>query len=182
MESCKEIGNRVKELRNQAELSQQDLADALRVKRETVKFWEAGERYFKAADIIALAQFFNVSADYILGLSANPTADHDLDYVCNYTGLSIPAIEAIRSTEDKKTASEFVSKFFSGLIERLAEIGAAANSVLYDGEPIKPGTKGAMWADLNYLSLYLFERYCREIPGVLFDISKIEEAGKHGNS
>lgn len=40
----------------------------------------------------ALAQYYNVSADFLLGLTENKTTDKDLDAVCQYTGLSESAI------------------------------------------------------------------------------------------
>ena len=38
--------------------TQQELADALDVRRETVKFWESGDRQIKGADIVKLAKLF----------------------------------------------------------------------------------------------------------------------------
>ena len=51
---------RIGKLRTAAGESQQQLADSLMVKRETVKFWESGERQIKGADIVALAKHFNL--------------------------------------------------------------------------------------------------------------------------
>lgn len=49
-----------------------------------------------SADIVfMLANYFNVSADYLLGLSNIPTQDAELKAVCEYTGLSQEAIIAI---------------------------------------------------------------------------------------
>lgn len=40
----------------------------------------------------ALAQYYNVSTDYLLGFTNNKTTDKNLDAVCQYTGLSEAAI------------------------------------------------------------------------------------------
>ena len=53
--------------------------------------------------IATLARHYGVSADYLLGLSPNPTTDKDVDAICNYTGLSDTAIEnlnAFRANSD----------------------------------------------------------------------------------
>lgn len=39
-----------------------------------------------------LAEFYNVSVDYILGISDNFTTDDELNFVCNYTGLNEKAV------------------------------------------------------------------------------------------
>lgn len=91
------LAERIGKLRADAGESQQQLADALEVKRETVKFWESGERQIKGADIVALAKHFNVSADYLLGLTDPQTKDYDLRFVCEYTGLSEHSVRNIRA-------------------------------------------------------------------------------------
>lgn len=95
------LAERIGKLRTDAGESQQQLADALEVKRETVKFWESGERQIKGADIVALAKHFNVSADYLLGITDVLTTDKDLCFVCEYTGLSEQSVRNIRAGRDE---------------------------------------------------------------------------------
>lgn len=45
--------------------------------------------------VAKLAVHYGVSCDYLLGLSPNPTVDKDLDAVCNFTGLSVEAVEKL---------------------------------------------------------------------------------------
>ena len=75
------IGERIAALRAAFDESQQDLADALDVKRETVKFWESGDRHIKEDDIVRLAKYFGVSSDVLLGIQDTQncgTAAHEL--------------------------------------------------------------------------------------------------------
>ena len=69
------IGGRIEQLRLRNKQTQQEVADAIGVKRETIYQWETGKRHLKAEAIIALTQYFNVSADYLLGLSDVKTMD-----------------------------------------------------------------------------------------------------------
>lgn len=96
------LAERIGKLRANAKESQQQLADALSVKRETVKFWESGERQIKGADIAALAKHFKVSSDYLLGLTNCHTKDADLRTVCEYTGLTELSIANIKKCHEDK--------------------------------------------------------------------------------
>ncbi len=58
---------RIKELRLEKGISQAALAKAIGVSQKAVDFWEKGENEPKASYILKLADFFDVSTDYLLG-------------------------------------------------------------------------------------------------------------------
>ena len=65
------IGARIEELRAGKKLTQAQLAKEMSVRRETVVQWESNTRDLKTAATVKLADFFEVSCDYILrGVSA----------------------------------------------------------------------------------------------------------------
>ena len=64
----KEIGKRIKEIRTEQGLSQQQFGSLLSVSQDTVSLWENGKAVQTAEFLIALAQQFDVSVDYILCL------------------------------------------------------------------------------------------------------------------
>ena len=64
----KKIGERIKEIRKESGLSQQAFGKALAVSQDTVSLWENGKSLPTAEFLIAMAQTFNVSTDYILSL------------------------------------------------------------------------------------------------------------------
>lgn len=59
--------NRLKELRKEKKLTQQELADAFQVSKRTVQYWENGESQIKPDKAQALADYFGVSVGYLLG-------------------------------------------------------------------------------------------------------------------
>lgn len=61
--------NRLKELRKEKKLSQKEIADFLGVNEKTISRWENGESQLKADKAQALANYFGVSAGYLLGYS-----------------------------------------------------------------------------------------------------------------
>jgi transcriptional regulator with XRE-family HTH domain len=64
-----QISQTVKELRQLRGITQAELANSLGVKQSCVSKWERGNTVPNVVQIIALARFFDVSADYILGIS-----------------------------------------------------------------------------------------------------------------
>ena len=60
---------RLKDLREDADLTQSDLAKHLCVKQNTYSQYESGKRQLPLDILIALAKFYGVSTDYILELS-----------------------------------------------------------------------------------------------------------------
>lgn len=65
-----EVGGRIRKLREEKRLTQSELAKILGFKTyTTVSKWESGENYPKGRDLKRLAEFFQVSSDYILGIN-----------------------------------------------------------------------------------------------------------------
>ena len=63
---------RVKKLRKQKKLSQQELAEALGLTQTTISGIESGIRTTTIEKLILLAKFFEVSTDYLLGVKDEP--------------------------------------------------------------------------------------------------------------
>ena len=63
------FSKRIKELRKERKLKQQELADEFSIKLRTYQGYEYGESYPEVAKLIAIADFFDVSVDYLLGRS-----------------------------------------------------------------------------------------------------------------
>lgn len=64
-----EVGQKIREQRGQWKWSQQELADQLHVTRQTISKWERGRSYPDLESLVVLTQLFEVSADYLLGLT-----------------------------------------------------------------------------------------------------------------
>ncbi|MBR2381225.1 MAG: helix-turn-helix transcriptional regulator [Clostridia bacterium] len=67
------FGERLKRLRLQEKLTQQQLADRLGITKSVVSYYELQERSPSPEIIIKLASVFHVSADYLLGLERGET-------------------------------------------------------------------------------------------------------------
>lgn len=60
---------RIRDLREDSDKSQQEIADYLFVQRTVYCRYERGEREIPVWALIKLAQYYHVSTDYILGLT-----------------------------------------------------------------------------------------------------------------
>ncbi len=58
---------RLREIRENTKMTQIEAAKALNVRKSAYNFWENGKTEFSFQNLIKLADFFNVSTDYLLG-------------------------------------------------------------------------------------------------------------------
>lgn len=72
------IGQRIKQLREQANLTQTDVGDFLGVTKATVARYENGEIDIKRTAAIKLAKILNTTPAYIMGWSDTPKTAPDL--------------------------------------------------------------------------------------------------------
>lgn len=92
------IFERIKLLREEKGITQLDLAKELFVKQQTVAQWEKGERDLKTTAIVDIAKYFNVTTDYLLGLSDYKTPQAaDIGKI---TGLSEDNIQKLNQLKN----------------------------------------------------------------------------------
>ena len=61
--------DRIRNLREDADLTQAELGEQINVPQRTYAYYENGERMIPPQVLIALAKFHHVSVDYLLGLT-----------------------------------------------------------------------------------------------------------------
>ena len=88
-----DFGTRLKELRKQNGLTQQQLAERVGVTKSVISFYELKERAPSPDVLTKLSYIFHVSTDYLLGIERNKTVD--------VTGLSDEDIRAVQLIADR---------------------------------------------------------------------------------
>lgn len=114
--------------------------DIFSVTRQTISNWQTGKSVPNIVDLIRIAEYFHVSADYLLGLSDTVTPDVSARAAVAYTGLSEVAVERLHiglddfvcdgegiSEDEKKwnlgIASALIqSETFTDIVHRLGRI------------------------------------------------------------
>lgn len=88
------IGERIKQCRRKKGLTQADVAEKLHVKRQIIGYYEKSQRTPNAEDLAFLAQEFDTTVDYLLGLT-NYEKDPSPEAITmhKYTGIDENIIE-----------------------------------------------------------------------------------------
>ena len=94
------IGERIKILRTERNLTQAALAHALGIAKTTLAAYEQDKNEPSNETFIKIANYFNVSADYLLGLTDVKSADANIASIANYLGLTERSIVALHSYHD----------------------------------------------------------------------------------
>ncbi|NLL92294.1 MAG: helix-turn-helix domain-containing protein [Ruminococcaceae bacterium] len=71
---------KLKDIREKRRITQTELADYLGVKRNTISRYETGDREPNNETLVRIAEYFDVSVDYLLGktdITAPPSANID---------------------------------------------------------------------------------------------------------
>ena len=63
---------RLKDIREDRDITQKEIAEYLHVRQNTYSQYESGKRQLPIEVLIALAEFYGVTTDYLLGLSDVP--------------------------------------------------------------------------------------------------------------
>ena len=68
---------RLKDIREDRDITQKEIADYLHIKQNTYSQYESGKRQLPIEALIALADYYHVTTDYLLGVSDIPNPSRD---------------------------------------------------------------------------------------------------------
>ena len=108
------IGERLKQLRIKKGLKQQELADMFGLSSGTISFYESEQRKPDIDFIVAIAKYFDVSTDYLLGLT-NATDKENID-ISKVTGLNDFSLTILEQSlkETNNAAAEVIDTVICG--------------------------------------------------------------------
>lgn len=106
------IIERLKKLRKEGKLTQKDIATFLNISQPAYQQFESGKKKMNLETMEKLADFFNVSTDYLLGKTDIPDPDLEIDLdtaIDNsvaYDGTPI-------TDNDREIIKDFLKDYFS---------------------------------------------------------------------
>ena len=86
------LNQRLRELMDTREVRTEDFANAVGISSSAVRMWHTGYARPDLEKIPAICKFFDVSSDYLLGLSSVESVDIETRDMCEKTGLNQGAL------------------------------------------------------------------------------------------
>ncbi len=166
------------------EMTQGQFAEKLGISRPTVGLYESGARIPDAEVLRDIADKCGVSADYLIGLTDVKAIDSDIRAVCDYTGMTAEATEAIRVMKKiygldimdeflVKEGSRFAHQLFG--LNQYADYAKAKIAEMEKSDDLSGSGEVAQQLELT---AFTFSEYCRHIAnsfGIYDLIDKAEE-------
>lgn len=112
-----ELSSRLKQLMDERGVKQKTLAEYLGITRQAVAQYVSGTTKPNTDVLAKIAQFFSVSADYLLGISPIQTQDITTQEMCAQLGLSEWNIESLKRAV--KSKDDTLLCFLNEIIDKL---------------------------------------------------------------
>ncbi len=105
------LATRLRELMSKAKITQIELAKKLRITKQSISQYMDGTMLPNAEKLYLIANFFDVSSDYLLGKTDARSYSTDIIKVCNFTGLNEEFIKYLNTSHPRKL--EIMNTMFS---------------------------------------------------------------------
>ncbi|MGU3355424.1 helix-turn-helix domain-containing protein [Bacillus wiedmannii] len=97
------IGEKIKELRKNSKITQEQLGNAIGVSKMAISYFEKGKKAPGRETLEKIADYFNVTTDYLLGRSEDPELNEEENKTVTEEGKNIMTlIESLPEDERKK--------------------------------------------------------------------------------
>ncbi|MCJ8512789.1 MULTISPECIES: LexA family protein [Acinetobacter] len=91
------LGTRLKALRKNKKITQQQVADAIGVSKTSVIYWEKDENLPKHDSLMALARVLGVTSDYLLNGKGGSSFDNNISIPLPLAGRLVPVISWVQA-------------------------------------------------------------------------------------
>lgn len=101
------IGTRINTALADRKITQKELADYLEVKPNVISYFCSGERTPNTEQIIMIAEYLNISTDYLLGRTKSQSIKDKMRAAVDVTGLSDEAINKLVSLKQENIVTSY---------------------------------------------------------------------------
>lgn len=108
-------GQRIRQLRRELDLSQEELSKKIKVTTSAVGQYETGNKKPSYDTLCRLADVFDVTTDYLLGRTGHPNTVRKYDIPDELKTLGIAYLEVAKYMQDKSIPAEDTQKIIDAL-------------------------------------------------------------------
>ena len=157
------------------------MAEYLNCTPQAINQYKQGTAVPQVEKLIKIASYFNVSTDYLLGLSNVKSTDTELKGVCEYTNLTEKAVKLLNRCDKNKVVvlSKMIENYnFWAMIDRINKYGKISQQAYSDEIWLSDG-------DFNPTTDISVTKSAQEAQFLLFQIQKlmikiVEEGANNG--
>lgn len=126
------LGDKIKKLRTKNQLTQKQLAEKLGLAQSTIGMIESGKRDVSFEILIKIADLFNVSTDFLLGVDSDQikeevalyeTGEFKTPQAAMHFILKQPSIMGFGGFDTSKMSDEEIMQFANELLNQLKLLG-----------------------------------------------------------
>lgn len=110
----KPFPQRLRLLMDERGVTQIELANFVGCARQSMSQYATGQSLPDINILLKISEFFEVSADYLLGKTEEKTVDPDIKKVCKYTGLSEAAVKNTRDIKCLCASDKYITNSHLG--------------------------------------------------------------------
>lgn len=145
---------RLRKLMNERKININSVAKAVGITHQAITQYANGETQPNAEKIVKLAKHFDVSSDYLLGLSDVPSQDESVKSIHEKTGLSEDAIAVL--TDSRQNADSAAGNIVNHLLTAENFVKLAYNLYERDQSSSRKMTIGSKLSPLSMRELYSY--------------------------
>ena len=121
-------------------LSHDEISRQIGVSSGVLSEWMSDNKTASIENLAKLAKYFNVSTDYLLGLSDVQTADMDVKAICEYTGLTAAVVVflntmfSVSGNNIDDIMASFYRRFFDDIVSCYPKLDSMCNNILVSAQ------------------------------------------------
>ena len=134
------LNSRIRDLLKDKNIKPDDFANVLGVSTEAVRLWCAGYARPDIDKLLFIANYFNVSVNYLLGQTDSQSTEADIQAIGDYTGLNDEAIHVLHTLNSlknenvyHKSGMDFINTLLThrNIEDLLIQVGLYIQSIRY---------------------------------------------------
>lgn len=159
--------SRLRELIRERDVTQEQLKDVLSLsKRQSVTSYVDGETLPTIDKLVAIADYFGVTPDYLLSYSEAPTNDSADKFICDETGLSYGALGTLRFDRRSRDELNELIENSTHIIDELIQL--RKDSQLLKSIIVQSGVDGLLDGPFDFPEFDLSPEYISDHSSELY--------------